>query len=104
MKYVADDGTIFNTEKECITYEENLAKKYVVHYNGKDTTFDDKPSAKRFIANRLHDCYNDGIVRSFKIERCGKARGMIVEFDSDEIAEFVPAHYKINGEKFDEIF
>jgi len=104
MKYVADDGTPFDTEKECAEYEEKLAKKYVVRHNGKETIFSDETSAKRFIADRLHDCYNDGIVRSFEFERSGKTRGFIVEFDSDEVAEFVPAHYKISSEKFDKIF
>ena len=36
VKYVADDGTPFDTEKDCIEYEEKLTNKYVVCYKDKE--------------------------------------------------------------------
>jgi len=104
VKYVADDGTPFNTKKECIDYEKSI-NKYIVYYKDKETTlikkeFDDEPLAKRFVADCLHDCYEDKIVGNFKLVHCGKT----VEFDSTELAKFVPAHYSIEGEKLNEVF
>ena len=105
VKYVADDGTSFDTKKDCIDYEEKLTNKYVVYYKDRETTlikreFADESSAKRFIANSLHDCYEDSIVGNFKLIHCGKT----VEFNSTELAKFVPAHYNIEGKKLNEVF
>jgi len=104
LMYVANDGTPFNTEKECIDYEKSM-NRYVIYYEDKETNLfsqrlDDESSAKRFISDCLHDCYNDNIVSNFKLVHCGKT----VEFDSTELSEFVPAHFKINGTKLNEIF
>lgn len=103
--YVAFDGTSFDTEKECIDYEKEMTNKYVVFYSDKNlssirNTFDDVFSAKRHIADFLHDCYNDRVVGNFKLVHHGKT----VEFNSNELAQFVPAHYKIDGEKLNEVF
>lgn len=109
-KYVADDGTSFDTKKECLEYEERLTNKYVVLYTDKETyltvreTFKDEPSAKRFISDLLHDCYKDKIISKFKLVRRERTREKTVEFDSNELARFVPAHYNIDGDKLDEIF
>jgi len=104
VKYVADDGTSFDTKKDCIDYEKSI-NKYIVYYKDKETTlikreFDDEPLAKRFVANCLHDCYEDKIVGNFKLVHCGKT----VEFNSNELAHLVPAHYSIDGNKLNEIF
>jgi hypothetical protein len=104
IRYVANDGTPFNTKKECIDYEKSI-NKYIVYYKDKETTlikkeFDDEPLAKRFVADCLHDCYEDKIVGNFKLIHCGKT----VEFNSTELAKFVPAHYNIKGEKLNEVF
>jgi hypothetical protein len=105
LTYIANDGTPFDTEKECIEYEEKLTNKYIVCYKDKETTlikmeFYSEPLAKRYIANCLHDCYEDNIVGDFKIVHCGKT----VEFNSTELGEVVPTHLKINGEKLNEVF
>jgi hypothetical protein len=105
LTYIANDGTPFDTEKECIEYEEKLTNKYIVCYKDKEINlfsqrFDDESSAKRFVANCLHDCYEDNIVGDFKLIHCGKT----VEFNSTELAKFVPAHYNIEGEKLNEVF
>jgi hypothetical protein len=104
--YVADDGTPFNTEKECILYEKSM-NKYVVLCDDKESylltvreTFNDEPSAKRFISNRLHDCYERGITGNFKLVHLNST----VEFKSTELAHFVPAHYNIDGDKLNEVF
>jgi len=102
--YVADDGTPFNSMKECIAYEKSM-NKYVVIYKDEEIhqvrrEFDNEPSAKRFISNSLHDCYEDNILGNFKLVHCGKT----VEFNSDELSKFVPAHYNIDGNKLNEIF
>ena len=104
LMYVADDGTSFDTEKECIDYEKST-NKYVVLYKDKETDlikreFADESSAKRFIANSLHDCYEDSIVGNFKLIHCGKT----VEFNSNELAHLVPAHYNIDGDKLNKVF
>jgi hypothetical protein len=104
LMYVADDGTSFDTEKECIDYEKTI-NKYVVYYkNNKQKNlikrFDDECLAKRFVADCLHDCYKDNIVGNFKLIHHGKT----VEFDSVELAKFIPAHYSIEGEKLNEVF
>ena len=103
--YVADDGTTFDTEKDCIEYEEKLTNKYVFYYKNRETNlikreFYNEPLVKRYIANCLHDCYEDNLVGDFKIVH----RGKTVVFNSEELKEFVPAHYKINGEKLNEVF
>jgi hypothetical protein len=103
--YVANDGTTFDTEKDCIEYEEKLTNKYVVYYKDRETNlikreFYNEPLVKRSIANCLRDCYEDNLVGDFKIVH----RGKTVVFNSEELKEFVPAHYKINGEKLNEIF
>lgn len=103
--YVADDGTTFDTEKDCIEYEEKLTNKYVVYYKDRETNlikraFYNEPLVKRYIANCLHDCYEDNLVGNFKLVH----RGKTVEFDSTELSEFVPAHFKINGTKLNEVF
>lgn len=105
LMYVADDGTSFDTEKECIDYEKSM-NKYVVLYDDKESyltvreTFNDEPSAKRFISNRLHEFYEDNITGKFKLIHCGKT----VEFNSDELSKFVPAHYNIDGNKLNKVF
>ena len=105
IKYVADDGTSFDTKKECLDYEKSM-NSYIVLYDDKESyltvrqTFDDEPLAKRFIANLLHDCYEDDITGKFKLIHCGKT----VEFNSDELSKFVPAHYNIDGNKLNEVF
>jgi len=104
VKYVADDGTSFDTKKDCIDYEKSI-NKYIVYYKDKETTlikkeFDDEPLAKRFVSDCLHDCYEDNIVGNFKLVHCGKT----VEFNSTELTKFVPAHYSIEGEKLNEVF
>ena len=48
----------------------------------------------------MHDCYEDKIVGDFKLIHCGK----IVEFNSDKLSNFVPAHYNIDGNKINEVF
>jgi len=103
--YVANDGTTFDTEKDCIEYEEKLTNKYVVYYKDRETNlikreFYNEPLVKRSIANCLRDCYEDNLVGDFKIIH----RGKTVVFNSEELKEFVPAHYKINGNKLNEVF
>jgi len=103
--YVANNGTTFDTEKDCIEYEEKLTNKYVVYYKDRETNlikreFYNEPLVKRSIANCLRDCYEDNLVGDFKIIH----RGKTVVFNSEELKEFVPAHYKINDEKLNEVF
>lgn len=105
IMYVADDGTSFNSMQECIAYEKST-NKYVVIYDDKESyltvreTFNDEPSAKRFISNRLHEFYENNIVGNFKLIHCGKT----VEFNSNELAHLVPAHYNIDGDKLNKVF
>ena len=103
--YVADDGTPFNSMQECIAYEESM-NRYVVLCDDKESyltvreTFNDEPSAKRFISNRLHEFYENNIVGNFKLIHLNST----VEFKSNELSHFVPAHYNIDGKKLNEVF
>lgn len=108
--YVADDGTPFNSMQECVAYEKSV-NKYKVFYEVKTARnivssntvskeFENEPLAKRFIANLLHDSFEAGTSVSIKLVHCGA----VVQFYSDELKEAVPARYKINGEKLNEVF
>ena len=102
--YVADDGTSFDTEKDCIDYEKSMNKYIVTFLNekkvGTKREFASEAEAKRFIADILHICFNGGFTRTVKLSHLGT----VVEFKSTELSEFVPAHLKINGTKLNDIF
>ena len=53
-----------------------------------------------WITRFINHCYEDSIVGNFKLIHCGKT----VEFNSNELAHLVPAHYNIDGEKLNKIF
>jgi hypothetical protein len=103
--YVADDGTLFNTMQECIAYEKSM-NKYIVSFlyeeeaENKQEFFGSEAEAKRFIANTLHDCFQNGFTRFIKLSHLGT----VVEFKSTELSEVVPTHLKINGTKLNDIF
>jgi hypothetical protein len=101
--YVADDGTPFNSMQECIAYEKSM-NKYVVSFlyeeDENKREFSSEAEAKRFIANTLHDCFQNGFTRFIKLSHLGT----ILQFKSAELGEVVPAHLKINGEKLNEVF
>lgn len=110
--YISDDNHVFTNLKECIEYE-SAQKKYVVIVedveDGDDyltQSFESKQDCQHFVAAYIHNLlksfesqerieeffYNDKI----SVYHKGDKKSYLLK----DLIEEVPAHYKINSERF----
>ena len=113
--YVSDDGKFFTTIKECIEYEVKQ-EKYSVKVMDVDLgeiyltqCLENKQDCQHFVAEYIHN-----LLESFDTEEEMKKffiytkitvyhKNYKTEYNLMDLVKRVPAHYKINSEKFDDL-
>ena len=113
--YVSDDGKFFTTPEECMEYEAKQ-KKYSVNVMDVDLGMvyltqylENKQDCQHFVAEYIHN-----LLESFDTEEEMKKffiytkiaiyhKNDKTEYNLMDLVKKVPAHYKINSEKFHDL-
>lgn len=113
--YVSDDNHIFTTPEECMEYE-SKQKKYSVKVMDVDLNMvyltqclENKQDCQHFVATYIHN-----LLKSFDTEEEMKKffiyskiavyhKNDKTEYNLMDLVERVPAHYKINSDRFHDL-
>lgn len=113
--YVSDDGKYFTTPEECMEYE-SKQNGYMVEVEG-DTgdyhfiqTLDNKQNCQHFVAEYIHQHFEGLTVETledfldfFNTKITVRHKGNEKSYKMRDLIEEVPAHYKINSDRFHDL-
>ena len=111
--YVSDDGKFFTTPEECMEYE-GKQNGYVVEVLGDSGDYhfieslNNKQNCQRFVARYIHQ-HVEGLAKEnledffYRTEITVRHKGEEKTYTLLDLIEEVPAHYKINSDRFHDL-